>query len=343
MLTLKEDGKLFVRKNNFKVIIVGCGRIAGGADGAGLETHACSIRENPNVSLQACVSNNLQKGKDFGEKYACDVFIDLSDALDNIKPDVVSICTPDSTHFSLTKEVLSSDNAPKVIFLEKPACRTQEEYEELKQLANHTNVLLVVNQTRRFSPKYNFIKKFISERKFGRINRVNATYYSGWFHNGIHLVDTLTHLFEDEIIWDNVLGKVNSPYEGDPSLELSGSMKKSKVRVNFSAIDEHYYQLFDIDLWFELGRLRIEDFGQRIIFEEQIINNIGEKVLKPLEVEIPQTQSTEMQIAYNQICDFLKSGSNQYLLPVTISEIETTMKTLWQGQELSDNYYECKN
>ena len=54
MLTLKEDGKLFVRKNSFKVILVGCGRIAGGADGAGLETHACSIRENPNVSLQAC-------------------------------------------------------------------------------------------------------------------------------------------------------------------------------------------------------------------------------------------------------------------------------------------------
>ena len=86
----------------------------------------------------------------------------------------------------------------------------------------------------------------------------------------------LTHLFEDEIIWDNVLSQVNSPYEGDPSLELSGSMKNSKARVNFSAIDEHYYQLFDIDLWFELVRLRIE-FWSENNFEKQIINNIGEK------------------------------------------------------------------
>ena len=154
MLTLKEDGKLFVKKNNYKVLLVGCGRIAGGADGAGLETHACSIRENPDVSLQACVCNDLKKGQDFGEKYECDVFDCLLDALAEIQPDIVSICTPDSTHFSLTKEVLSSDAPPKVIFLEKPACRTEIEYKELKQLTNHANVLLVINQTRRFSPKW---------------------------------------------------------------------------------------------------------------------------------------------------------------------------------------------
>ena len=101
--------------------------------------------------------------------------------------------------------------------------------------------------------------------------------------------------------------------------------------------------MFDIDLWFEQGRLRIEDFGQRIFFEKKIINKIGEKVLKPFKVDIPQTQFTEMQIAYSQICDFIKRGDKHFLLPVTISEIETTMQTLWQGQELYNKYYECEN
>ena len=332
-----------MKKNNHKALIVGCGRIAGGEDGAGLETHACAIQTEPRVSLHACLCKDIKKGKAFGEKYGCSVFDRLPDALSRVKPAIVSICTPDSTHFSLTKEVLSSDFPPQVIFLEKPACKTKEEYEELKRLAKISNVLLVVNQTRRFSPKYAFIKEFISNRKFGSINRVNATYYSGWFHNGIHLVDTLAYLFEDGIGWEKVLGVVASPHERDPSLELSGSFEKSKAKVNVFAIDESYYQLFDFDFWFELGRLRIEDFGDRISFEKQVVNHIGEKVLKPCEIEFPSCIQTEMQIAYGQICDFLENGDKKALFPVSISEIEATMKTLWQGQELFSKSYECKN
>ena len=73
MLTLKEDGKLFVRKNSFKVILVGCGRIAGGADGAVLK-HMLVQLEN---QMSPCKHAGIFEGKDFGEKYACDVFIDL--------------------------------------------------------------------------------------------------------------------------------------------------------------------------------------------------------------------------------------------------------------------------
>ena len=52
-------------------------------------------------------------------------------------------------------------------------------------------------------------------------------------------------------------------------------------------IDESIYQLFDLDLWFEHGRLRIENFGKRIIWETMIINALGERVLVPDKLDLP--------------------------------------------------------
>ena len=45
------------------------------------------------------------------------------------------------------------------------------------------------------------------------------------------------------------------------------------------SFDERHYQLFEFDLRFEKARLRIEDFGSRILFEKKEVNNIGENVL----------------------------------------------------------------
>ena len=323
-----------MRKINHKALIVGCGRIAGGEEGAGPETHAGAIDLEPRISLAACVYKNAEKGKGFARKYDCLAFDSLRESLFSVQPELVSICTPDCTHFSLTREVLISEMPPRVIFLEKPAGTSKAECEELRRLAKKAEVLLVINQTRRFSPKYSFIRDFISQETFGPINRVNATYYSGWLHNGTHLVDTLAYLFGDTIRWEKLLNTVPSPHEGDPSLELIGAFEKSNAKVVVSAIDEAFYQLFDFDFWFERGRLRIEDFGSRISFEKQVVNQIGERVLEPCEIQLPSSSSTEMQIALGLICDFLDSGDDSSLKPVSIEEIESTMKPLWQALEL---------
>jgi predicted dehydrogenase len=330
----RDAGKLYVRTSKYKALIVGCGRIAGGEEGAGPETHAGAIKLEPRVSLEACVYKNAEKGKIFARKYECLALDSLREGLFSVQPDLVSICTPDSTHFPLTREVLISEIPPRVVFLEKPAGTSKAECEELRILAKKAEVLLVINQTRRFSPKYSFIRDFISKETFGPINRANATYYSGWLHNGTHLVDTLAYLFRDTIRWEKLLNTVPSPYEGDPSFELIGAFETSNAKVVVSAIDEAFYQLFDFDFWFERGRLRIEDFGSRISFEKQVVNQIGEHVLEPCEIELPSSPLTEMQIALGLICDFLDNGDNNSLKPVSIEEIESTMNLLWQALEL---------
>ena len=200
--------------------------------------------------------------------------MDLRSALLNQGFDVISICTSDNSHFSLAKAILNSSNPTKVIFLEKPACKTRKEFQELKVLAQKSDVLILVNHTRRFSKKYNHLRSEIRNNKFGKLNRVNAIYYGGWFHNGTHIVDTLGYLLDDIIQFEKVQGRIPSSRNDDPSLELSGHLVRRSARVNFSAIDENLYQLFDIDLWFDGGRLRFENFGENLIWEKVSTNGL---------------------------------------------------------------------
>ena len=44
-------------------------------------------------------------------------YTNLQNALSNEKFNIISICTPDHTHYEITKTILNSDNKPDLIFL----------------------------------------------------------------------------------------------------------------------------------------------------------------------------------------------------------------------------------
>jgi len=318
----------------FNALIVGCGKIAGGEPGAGVETHAGAIMSEQRLALAACVDSDIQKARKFASEHQCSAYDDLALALGENEIDLVSVCTPDITHFSIAKAIILSPSAPGVIFLEKPACTTQDEYRELEVLGKKHGVLIVVNHTRRFSKKYLVLRDLICSEQLGPVYRVNSTYYSGWFHNGTHVVDTLSFLMNDKVEWTHLNDVIASPYPGDPTLELTGYLGRSKAKVIVSAIDESLYQLFDFDIWCRNGRLRIEDFGSQISLEKQVTNSIGERVLVSTPLELPLDEKSEMQIAIGQLCDYLTTNDNSPLSPVLLESIESTMQILWNGRDL---------
>lgn len=323
----------------YKALIIGCGRIAGGGPNAGLETQAGAINAEIRLTLSACVDTNKEKAQFFARRYDCKAYSDTQAALNENKIDVVSICTPDNTHYTIACSVIESFSRPRVLFLEKPACSTKEEYSTLRGLADFYGVMLVVNHTRRFNPQYKILRDMLLSKQLGSMYRVNATYYGGWFHNGVHVVDTLNYLMDGEIEWVHVDNVIPSPYQDDPTLELTGTVRDSKIRVVVSAIDEKLYQLFDFDFWCHYGRLRIENFGKCIRLEKKATNSIGEHVVEQVEHKVPTNMKTEMQIALGYICDYLGSGDSRKLAPVSINAIETTLQSLWQGRDLYNQYY----
>ncbi len=105
--------------------------------------------------------------------------------------DVVSVCTPDATHFDIIKNIFESDSTPKVIFVEKPVCSNHEELNYLEYFSRQKKTQIIVNHTRRFEEKHQDLKKLITLGTLGRLVRGDIFYYGGWKHNGVHIVDII--------------------------------------------------------------------------------------------------------------------------------------------------------
>ena len=96
----------------FKASIIGCGKIAG-SERASIETHIGAIASNKKIKLASCYDNDDKSAKIFANKYDCLNEKSISELLLVTQPDIISICTPDKTHFSIIKQVLEKSKKTK--------------------------------------------------------------------------------------------------------------------------------------------------------------------------------------------------------------------------------------
>ena len=136
----------------YKSFIIGCGRIAGYIDDGFVNdfTHGYAYQENPDIELEGCMDINPEKRQLFSEKFNCIPFNDYLEGVTKTGSKIVSVCTPDDTHYTIVRSILEIESKIKVIFLEKPACSTLDEINHLIELSNEKEIDIVVNHTRRF-------------------------------------------------------------------------------------------------------------------------------------------------------------------------------------------------
>jgi predicted dehydrogenase len=318
----------------FKCLVVGCGEIAGGKRLTGSVTHGGAFFAHDKLALSAGIDKDPTRAKRFSSLFKCEHGTDLISALKRHQPVLVSVCTPDETHFELVYAILLSPHVPRVIFLEKPACTSKEQYEMMLRIAAERGSVIVVNHSRRFNPDINELRKRITNSEFGQLMRVRAVYYSGWMHNGTHVIDTLTFLFGDSVRIKSVNNIIESPYAGDPTLEVSAVLDRLQVPVEIIAIDDRFYQIFEFDLWFTDARLRLENFGQRIVLERRVINEIAEHVLEPVSTELPWCRKTAMEEAVDRIVGYLETQDVGLLEGYRLEDIGQTIETLFDGRRI---------
>lgn len=320
-----------------KAMILGCGRIAGGMKHA-LSTHGGAYQARDGVSIVACIDDDQERSHSFAEDYRCEAEKDLHTAIEKHQPDIISVCTSDTTHFSITEQIFQAKHRPQVVFLEKPVCRTQEELDYLIGLSAQVGVPIVVNHSRRFDQHHQQLRDRIISGEFGDLRSAYTTYYSGWLHNGVHIIDTLSYLFDDSIIVDMVTNAWESPYEGDPTMELLANFKEQNSKIYLTGFVESDYQLFEMDLRFSEARLRFEDFGERILLETKYINDIGENVIQMADNGLGKKTETSMQQAIDLICRSIEENNPILLHGYLLQDVAETMQTIWQGQEEYEKY-----
>ena len=323
----------------YKALIIGCGKIAGYSDAQNkvTDSHAMGYVTNDNFELTCCYDVNAEKAKIFSDIYSCQAIDNLEKGIERYRPDVISICTPDKTHYDIAIRIMNNNFLPKIIFLEKPACINMNELQSILELSNKKDIAVVVNHTRRFDNKHKALREKILANEFGGLITCQVDYYGGWLHNGVHVVDTLSFLFDDSLSSFNVSKSLESGYKNDPTLDICLKFNNKPGDIFLKGFDEQYYQIFEFDLKFEKARIRIEDFGNIFLLDTKIVNEKNENILMRSEFILSDSAKTPMENAINLFVEYLNYSNSYCLRGYILKDIFPTMKTLWETESNYEN------
>lgn len=178
----------------YKAAIIGCGRIAGGYQKNSKDkkvlTHAKAYTVHKNTHIAAAVDIDKNKLDAFCAEWGvASGYADARKMIKEIKPDIVSICTPAETHQDILK--LCLDLGIKAIWCEKPI---GDNYDFVRQLLVDKNTIFYVNHLRRWDRAVGKIKEIINNEDLGALLTMTLSCSKGFYESGSHLVDLICYL-----------------------------------------------------------------------------------------------------------------------------------------------------
>ncbi len=187
--------------------------------------------------LVAVCDSNLERSKEYGEKYSINYYESLDKLLDSEEFDGAFVVTPTSTHTEITITLLE---AKKHVFVEKPMTYKSSDGEKLAKLAEKNKVMLMCGYIERFNPAVDIVKKIVNEKKFGdlvmlefhRENRIppHIKDVGIIYDTSVHDIDTANWLFNDmpQVVFARA-GTIKHEHEDFASIMLG--YKNNKVAI----------------------------------------------------------------------------------------------------------------
>jgi predicted dehydrogenase len=156
---------------SLKVIIAGAGK-------AGSELHLNAYRRVSDVEVIALCDPDLNRVKSIAkDKNIPDVFPSLEQALKKVSADIVSVCTPPSTHFEICRTALEKRCN---VLVEKPIFQSLEESGRIKEIIDQTGCKFSAVHNQKYVPG---IRQGVQLMRDGYIGKV-AQIHSVWMING---------------------------------------------------------------------------------------------------------------------------------------------------------------
>ncbi|PIT76125.1 Gfo/Idh/MocA family protein [Limnohabitans sp. B9-3] len=249
----------------YKVLIIGCGNMAGGYDLLQSEDalplgHAKAFSKHGGFTVSACVDPDAAKREVFQQRWQVPVgYTSLQEAAAVGPFDVVSICSP--THAHATDIQFALALKPKLIFCEKPITVNLQESQRAVQACADQQVLLAVNYSRRWSPQVAQLKADLAEDHWGAVRSVSAVYNKGILNNGSHMLDLLLCLFGPLRI-SSVGQAVDDFFPNDPTVDVTLQTEQG-LPIQLNVAHAQDYTLFEMQIVTEKGVINMEDGGAR--------------------------------------------------------------------------------
>jgi len=297
----------------FKVLIIGCGNIAGGYDLHQPEEamplgHAKAFRQHGGFEVTACVDPNTEKRQAFQNHWqipqSFDSWQDLSHQVGAF--DVISICSPTEFHAGDIQAALKLK--PRLIFCEKPVSMHVTQTQEAIKQCLENQVLLAVNHSRRWSPEVSKLKDQLRQSEWGAVRSVSAVYNKGLLNNGSHMIDLLLNLFGPLQI-THVGQAVFDHFDSDASVSTC-LQTKDNIPIQLNLAHAQDYAIFEMQIVTEKGVIAMEDGGARWRFRtaSSSAQLLGYKFLNHGEWLVPQGSSM-LRNAIVNLYDALSCGA----------------------------------
>ena len=140
-------------------VVIGCGAIA--------REHLGALQEMKDVEVLAVCDLSPTRAEATAERFGVATWhTDYEHILDTVRPDLVHITTPPSSHFPITKNCL----ARKLnVLCEKPITLDYRQFAELKKLAEENGCIFIENQNLRYHSSILRIQDLIKSGEFGDV------------------------------------------------------------------------------------------------------------------------------------------------------------------------------
>ena len=150
----------------FRTAIVGCGAIS--------QTHSANLAAMKNVTVAGLCDICTERAEALNDKFGFNaaVYDNYITMLDELKPDVLHICTPHYLHCEMACEALKRDIN---VILEKPVCINLQQLELLKKAEKSSKAKICVSFQNRYLAANGAAKKLFESGETGALKFVEGS------------------------------------------------------------------------------------------------------------------------------------------------------------------------
>ena len=184
---------------NLRAAVIGLGGVA-------IADHIPTYVQHSSTDLVAVADIDLNKAQAVASDYDVPEYYGSSkDLLDNSKIDILSICTPPSSHRDVFLQA-AKKHREIAICCEKPLSNDLSDAVEMKKVANNENITTHMGNVLRYNKNFMRVKKMKEKNILEDVDYIHSYYFvptpgSSWFYNpeisgGGVIMDWLPHLLD---------------------------------------------------------------------------------------------------------------------------------------------------
>lgn len=260
--------------SKLRVAVIGCGAIS-------KHRHIPEYAANPHVELVAFCDPVQERAEHYAGQYGAKAYTDYETLLREVKPDAVSVCTPNALHAPVS---IAAAKAGAHVLVEKPMAATEEEALAMIEAAKENGVYLMVGHNQRLMPHHMKAKQILNAGALGKVLTFRTSFghpgpeswsvdgRDSWFFRkdeaimgamgdlGVHKSDLIRWLLDDEVAdvagFIGTLDKVGTDVDDNAACVLR--MKSGIIGTLVASWT--YYQGGDNGtvLWCENGIMKID-------------------------------------------------------------------------------------